>query len=85
MGVALSEIEQDGKTALQVALEKARDASHHSYGIRSTTSTSPFEEICIKLLEAGSDVTATDKVSAHHMVVSVDGLTLLTSRRVTRC
>ena len=49
---------QDGKTALQVALEKAQDASRQSHGHAPTTSTSSFEEICIKLIEAGSDITA---------------------------
>ena len=48
--------------ALQVALEKAQDASRHSHGHASTTSTFSFEEICIKLIEAGSETTAADEV-----------------------
>ena len=52
---------QDGKTALHTALDQAQDPSRPSHGY-SSSETFGFAELCSKLMEAGVDLSAPDKV-----------------------
>ena len=56
-----------GNEAMALTLVKSQSTFGPSAPFGSSaTSTSLFEEICIKLVEAGSEIAATDQVPAHH-------------------
>ena len=53
---------QDGKTALHTALHVAQDTTPRGTFVSSSTKTFGFAELCSKLVEAGVDLSAPDKV-----------------------